>query len=214
MISAAEWLEQSGWRVHLRLARGTGAHVVIAGVESTQRRFGVDPGGTLFSAGASGSVRKAAEHAVRELVMFTEALPEVMRRGQIPDLPQMRRTDDVADVWRLYLRPEMRPLIEWFLSGEEVAPPSDLHDDRPESLIASLRAAGLSPLMVDMSVPRFAPFVAFQVYVPGLLPLTLGTDLARIGPAWRPADATALAWPTDAFQVRDGSYNPYPLPFS
>jgi thiazole/oxazole-forming peptide maturase SagD family component len=211
LAPAESWLNERGWSLHLRYAPAAGAHVVIAGAQTRLRQLGVEAGGALFSAAASGSLRRAADHALRELLMFMEAVPEVMSRP-LPDLAVMKRTQDLGDAWRLYLRPEMRPLIEWFLDGVEADMPDPLHGDELSSIVEQLRSRRIKVLAVEMTAPLFAPFRTVQVYLPGLLPLTVGTDFARVGSVWRPDSPSR--WPTEGFAPPQPGYNPFPLPFA
>jgi thiazole/oxazole-forming peptide maturase SagD family component len=209
-LRASEWLERRGWTINLGWSSGGAAHVVYA-VATLQRSAGpFEAGASVFASAASGMARRAALHALRELLYLLEGI----REPRPVSLEQMQTSRAPQDAISLYLDPRMLPVVKWFVSGSVRDLPADLHHDRLQDLVSALGRLGVEPLAVDMSVPALRPFCVFQVIVPGALPLTFGHALLprALPPLVGRPLKLARRWPSAAFVPRRGAINPYPLP--
>jgi ribosomal protein S12 methylthiotransferase accessory factor len=218
-------LAAGGWGLELVYLKGRGRQSVVVAIaemrDSTQR---VPRGGSVIACGA-GALTTAIEGAVRELRMAIEAIvldddepriTEAALRAK-PRLERFWTVENLIDIMALYLNPAMRPAMDVLLGGDAAPPPRDASDrDDYDTVLEGLSREGLTPLLIDLSDPRTAPFVTCQAVIIGTQPLAFGQEALRLGsgllPTRPPPRRPPL--PTPGFRIAPNQLNPYVMPLA
>lgn len=217
---ALAWLERRGWRISFALVPGRAGLSVVAAIgELAEDQTPLRKGGFVFGASASASVTRAAAHALEEVVMIVESLGGVTAdvfEDPVDLEPLWYVQGELDKILHLYLRPEMRPALDFFLEGPvQRGPFADERDDL-DVLLRRLTAEGLEALVVDLSDSRTEPLVAVQVLLLGAQPMAFGMGQLRMGSGLLPSRLPRRAPPPPPPGFRPGtrSINPYPLPLA
>jgi ribosomal protein S12 methylthiotransferase accessory factor len=213
-------LSRAGWQLRLCAIAGRAElYVVVAIAERVADRAPFARGGNVLAAAAGGELAATAARAVRELRMVVDGLAMTRLAIDVAVPPRLDRFWDVEnpiDIAHLYLHPAMRPVVHAFAHGPAIRARGRVVADDVRSIVHRLHGTGHRTLVVDLSVPRTAPFVTVQALVLGSQPLGFGTGMLRLGsgvlPRGLPSRNPPL--PRRGFRVPPGQLNPYVLPLS
>ncbi len=217
------WVADVHWKVHLVSIPNAGAaYVFVAIAELARDAPPLRPGAATLGFGASMSARRAAEHALSEMIASlqgnTRLLPPFAREalGRPPDLAKMWVIPNNRNIIYAYLDAAMRPLLDCFLQGPPLRGPWREGTDDLASLLADLKALGRRALSVDLTQPRMAPLSAAVTFVTGIQPLGYGAGAQRLATGLLPAKPAVRGPPLPAQRIdrEPGRVFPYPLPLA
>jgi ribosomal protein S12 methylthiotransferase accessory factor len=122
--------------------------------------------------------RSRATDAARKATLEALVLALRFDPATHPAVP-LEHVHSPADHLVLHMNPEHAPESDFLHASEDVVDLAELESEIP--LDDALPAAGIEPILIDLTIPASRPFHVVRATAPGLVPLSFGWDNEPLG---------------------------------